>query len=241
MCQPSDIFCHHPKVLSPFGGHPLGGSGFAQPSRNALAQPRHFPIWPLGMGEPPRRVGLCTTVKKRPLASEPHIPADAQSASLPKIVPRPISVLSPLGNPAFGASSLGGSCSARPRETGLGMTPSYLLGRAERVPPQYRASASPLVVPIRQPMSGVPPLGGSCSARPRERGLGMQPTQLLGRAGRVPPQHRASASPLVVPIRQPMSGVPPLGGSCSARPQDGIALTKVLAPFGRRPPVSVGG
>jgi hypothetical protein len=111
------------------------------------------------------------------------------------------------------------------------------------------------VVPVRQPAFGVPPSEGraphdrqgkpwlhrgipplataSCStpsedpARydPQANGLGMRPTNVRGRAERIPPQTRLLACFRIVPARQNGFGLAPLGGSGSARPP-----RKALAP-----------
>ena len=149
--------------------------------------------------------------------------------------------ISPFGHWAW-ANRLGGSCSARPSKTRAFACPQHIFTDAQSASLRNTGSS---------PISGFSPLGEWClfghpseGRAPHDRqgtGFGMQPIQLHGRAERVPPQDRVFAYFRVFPVRRMAFVWPSLGGSCSARPQDGIAFTKVLAPLGRRPPLSFGG
>ena len=170
MCHPGDIFCHHQNPS-------LGGSGSARPPRNALARSRHLPLWPPPSAGP----------HKWAWAFDQHIFADARSASLRKLGLWLVSELSPLGKmglawrPSEGRAlhdRQGTPCPtvAFPplatafgptAQMGLGIRPTNVRGRAERIPPQtiFGPTNIPCAFPARPHARGWP-LGGSGSARP---------------------------------------------------------------------------
>ena len=184
-----------------FGLAPLGGSGSARPPRKASARPCHVPCWPPAVAQPHPRTLPGRIRKRTGSACDQHIFTDARSASLRKRYSRQhtFRVLFPQGHTlgvgpsegralhdrqgtpcptvafpplatAFGRTAWVGMLFTT-AQMGLGIRPTHLHGRVERIPPQTRPLACLGIVPARQNGFGLAPLGGSGSARPPRKAL----------------------------------------------------------------------
>ena len=174
-----------------------GGSGSARPPRKALGSTAAFHLWQPPLAQPHPRTLPGRIRKRMASAFDRQMFTDARSASFPNSA-FGLSPSCPREATRIRCAPLGGSGSARPPRKALGPTVAF--------PHLATASCS---TPSEDP----------ARYDPQANGLGMRPTNVRGRAERIPPQTIFAPTniPCAFPARPHARGWP-LGGSGSARP-----------------------